>query len=303
MIQHRVDSGIDVSIVIAARNEATHLRAALNSIAQQHDVRHEIIFVDDHSEDDTFRIATEVADMHEKIRVLQSPRRGKCAAFNFGVSVARGRFICLFAGDDIMPHGSLKARLDSVVGAGDEQFVVGLSKIKTMSSDRRYDGHLVPRAVGRGATSGVSPLMSQRVAGIIFPVPEQLPNEDTWMELAVLHMPGWRIVHSDVVCCLWRVHAGNSINYTVPFREFNKKITVRMDALMLFMEKFERELSADQREVLAAKIRLERARRAGQWWRVLAASAPLMDRLRALAATNAFMYEIRKRLYGLLSGW
>lgn len=296
-------SRIDVSVVVAARNEEVHVLEALESIVKQGGLSHEIVFVDDHSEDQTFRIASDLAESCDSIRVFRNPRRGKCAAFNFGVELAHGRFVCIFAGDDIMPPGSLRKRLDAVAKASDTDYVVGLAKLVTMSDEQRYDGHLVPRAPGRGAISGVSPLMNRRALDVIFPVPEQLPNEDTWMQLAVLHMPDWKVIHTDVVCCQWRVHAGNSINYSVSFNVYNQKITIRMDALGLFMEKYGSHLRADQQTLLAAKVELEEARRAGRWWRVLMARAPLVDRLRALSITNPFMYAIRKQFYGLLSGW
>lgn len=293
----------DVSVVVAARNEEKHLREALESLLVQEDVRHEVVFVDDNSTDGTWAIAQALAAEHAHLKIHQNPRQGKCSAFNHGVSLAAGRFVCIFAGDDVMPQGSLGARWQAVKHLPDDTPGVGLSKLRTMSEMPRFDGHLIPKKAGRGALSGVSPLMNRAALDIVFPVPESLPNEDTWMELAVLHLAGWNIVHSDIVCCHWRVHSGNSINMAMPFAEFNRKFTVRMAALKLFQDAFADRLSAEGRRDLAAKVDCEAFRTQGNMMGILKSSAGWVDKLRALSYCNSTMYDVRRRLYGLLSGW
>jgi hypothetical protein len=294
---------VDVSVVIAVRNEELHIESAVGSVLAQTDIALELVIVDDGSSDRTYELVDKISKGDSRVVLYRNPRKGKCSAFNLGVSIARGRFICIFAGDDLMPRGSLSARYAAISESSDEEYVVGLSKLITMSEIRRFDGHLIPRAKNKGALSGVSPLMNRRVAQIIFPTPENLPNEDTWMELAITYMPGWRVVHSDVICCQWRVHSGNSINLTLPFKEFNQRMSIRMDALELFMEKFGAQLTVSDRGILRARIEMERSRRCGDWVRVLRTPVAIVDRLRALSMTNELMYAIRVRLFGLLSGW
>ena len=301
--QRELLKNFEVSVVVAAHNEALHLHEAISSILSQVGLSFELIYVDDNSTDCSLEIAEKISKNDKRLKIFKNKNKGKCSAFNYGVSLTSGRFICIFAGDDIMPEGSLEARYDSVAREPDEKHVVGICKLITMSENRKFDGHLIPRAKGRGALSGVSPLMNRNVAAVIFPTPEILPNEDTWMELALLHMPNWKIVQSDTICCRWRVHSGNSINLTLSFLEFNRRISVRMEALNLFMDKFGSSLDDFQRGTLQAKIEMEKARRRGDWFGVLRSNVNFIDRLRAISYTNATMYVIRARLYGLLSGW
>lgn len=294
---------IDVSVIIAAKNEQIYIESALKSVLDQRGLNFEVLLVDDGSTDSTREIATRVGEQYANFSLFRNPKTGKCSAFNYGVSLAQGRFVCIFAGDDIMPSGSLAARWGAVRDLPDDIPGVGLCKLTTMSEDKRLDGHLVPRKRGRGALSGASPLMNHRAVEKIFPVPEFLPNEDTWMEIAILHYPGWNIVHSDIIGWNWRLHSGNSINLLVAFPEYNKKITARLRAYSLFYEAHRTELDDEGRRTLLAKVECEKSRAAGNMFGVILSSVGMIDKLRALAITNSFLYEIRRRLYGLLSGW
>lgn len=296
-------SPIDVSVVVAVKNEEKYVSSAIESILAQEGLRHEVIVVDDGSTDATFAILSDLQKRYTQLQLARNPRAGKCSAFNHGVALAQGRFTCIFAGDDLMPAGSLAARLAKVSALPDDEPVVGLCKLVTMSEIRRYDGHMVPRAPGRGALSGISPFMNRLALQTIFPVPETLPNEDTWMELAVLHLPSLRVVHSDIIGCQWRVHAGNSINMLVPFPEYNRKITARLKAYSLFLEKHRAALDEPGRRDLEAKVACEQQRSAGSMLGVLRSPVGWVDRLRALSITNSALYNFRRRLYGLFSGW
>jgi glycosyltransferase involved in cell wall biosynthesis len=296
-------SNIDVSVVVAVKNEEIYVESAITSLLNQSGLVHEVIVVDDGSVDATFTILTALAGKYPHLRVARNSKAGKCSAFNFGVTLSTGRFVCIFAGDDLMPEGSLAARFNVVKDYPQDQAVVGLCKLVTMSESKRFDGHLVPRKPGRGALSGVSPLMSQQVLHKIFPVPESLPNEDTWMELAVLHFPDWTVVHSDVIGCAWRVHAGNSINMMVGFTEYNRKITVRLRAYALFLEQHGAALGPNSQAELKGKVKCEGHRIKGEVFGVLRSPVSWVERLRALSITNSMLYGLRRRLYGLLSGW
>lgn len=296
-------STLDVSVVVAVKNEQIFVQSAILSILGQQGLNFELIVVDDGSEDETYNILCGLAAEHPNLRLFRNPKAGKCSAFNYGVSFATGRFTCIYAGDDLMPEGSLAARFSKVSSYGEPDAVVGLCKLITLSEDRKFDGHLVPKRAGQGGLTGVSYMMSKEVVSKIFPVPEVLPNEDTWMELAVTHFVDWKIVHSDIVGCMWRVHSGNSINMLVDFPTYNKKLTPRMAAIGLFYERHSQELSSDSRDGLYQKVKCETSRAKGDVLGILLSKTSLINRLRALSASNSFFYNLRKRLYGLLSGW
>lgn len=291
----------DVSVVIAAKNEQMHVDEAVRSVIEQEGLNVELVFVDDGSTDDTYAIVERVAQTHPNLRLVRNPKAGKCSAFNYGVALAEGRFVAIFAGDDIMPSGSLLHRYEAVKNEPDTTPVVGLCKLQMMSDNPKENGHIVPKAPGVGVLSGVSYLFNRPALAKAFPVPEQFPNEDTFLELAVLHL-GWKQVHADVVGCRWRIHSGNSINLRSSFADFNQKLTKRMKVISVFWDQFCNELTDGNKRAVQAKMQLESARARGDVVGVLSAPLGLKDRLRALAYTNAFFYGVRQRLYGMLSG-
>lgn len=293
----------DVSVVLSVKNEQIFIRSAIESILAQSGLSFEVIVIDDGSTDATHAIVSGMLVDHANLRLLRNPGRGKSAAYNYGVSQAAARFVCLFAGDDLMPQGSLAQRLAAVADRPPQNPVVGLCRLITMSENKRFDGHLVPRKAGRGVLSGVSYLMNAVAVAKFFPVPEDLPNEDTWLEMGVTFFPGLDLVHSDVVGCAWRVHEGNSINMLVGFDDFNHRYTIRMRAYSVFYDRYKDELTEEGRRGLLALIKCEENRKAGNIIGVLLSPIGWVPKLRALSYTNKAIYWVRVRLYRLLSGW
>ena len=292
---------MDVSVVIAARNESRHVLEAIDSVATQSGLEMELVFVDDNSTDDTYAIVEAFAASHPNVRLVRNSKAGKCSAFNYGISLAKGRFVAIFAGDDIMPQGSLAERFSVVKAVSDTHPVVGLCRLQTLSDIPSEDGHVVPKAANTGGYTGVSYLMNRPAVDKIFPVPEDFPNEDTWMELCVRHL-GFDVLHSGAIGCIWRVHAGNSINLRMPFAEFNAKLSKRLAVVSIFFEQFAAEMDQPQKRIVQAKVTLETNRAAGRVFAVMTTPVPLKERLRAAAYTNKWFYDLRRRLYGLLSG-
>lgn len=292
----------EVSVVIAVYNEEIHVEEALRSIATQEGVSVEIIVIDDHSTDSTAEKVSRLAEEFPAIRPVRNPRKGKVSAFNHGISLATGTWTALFAGDDIMPPGTLAERVAYAAAADATRPVLGICRLVTLSAIKSQDGHFIPRDPNKGTYSGLSYLMDRRAAAKLFPIPEELPNEDTWLEIAAHHLD-LNVVHTPVVGAQWRVHSGNSINLLVGFEEFNRRLTPRMAAAALFLERHGDELSPAQRRALEARVRCEDERKKGNMMGILTSGADLVERLRAVSLSGPVMYGIRRRLYGLFSGW
>lgn len=294
---------VNVSIVLAVKNEEIYIKDAILSILSQKEIATELIIVDDNSTDKTYDILNEIQNNFKSIKLYHNSSKGKTSAFNYGVSKSTGDYICLFAGDDIMPEGSLYARWKNSVQYSQGEAIVQLCKLRTLSVDKKLDNILIPRKSGKGAVSGACFMINRKCADIIFPIPECLPNEDTWMELAVTHLDRLNIYHTDTVGCNWRIHENNSINLLVCFEDFNKKITPRMEALRLFYNQYENVLTEKNKESLIEKIKCEDYRRKGDFIAIILSKDHIIGKLRSISIANSFFYNIRKRFYSLFSGW
>lgn len=299
----RINEDIQVSVVLAVKNESRYILEALNSILSQENIRFEVIVVDDNSTDDTANIVQSRLNIDPKLRLLNSPGNGKVAAFNYGVSNANGSFVCLFAGDDIMPANSLSLRYKELTKFSKEQAVAGLSKIKIMSDDKRKDGLIVPKRKGQGSLSGQSPLMSRKTIKLLFPVPENLPNEDTWLEIAFGHTKIIQIIHSDIICCNWRMHQGNSMNMLVPYQEYKDKLVLRRAAYELFLNEFRNKLSMVEKNNLIEMVKAIRCYKNEDIFGLFMTKSNLMWKIRILSTINPFFYRIRKVFYNILTGY
>jgi len=118
----------DFSIVIPAYNEEENVRkGVLESIweyLKKQKYSWEVLVVDDGSDDDTVKLATDFAKRHRGFRVLREPHRGKGGTVVAGMLAAKGRIILFTDMDQATPIDQLekfipkfKEGYDVVVGS------------------------------------------------------------------------------------------------------------------------------------------------------------------------------------------
>jgi len=106
-----------VSIIVACRDVGSYIDAALWSARRQSLSDIEIIVIDDGSTDDTRQKIDQHAAEDPRLRVLDGPGRGPAAARNIGLKAARGQWIAVLDGDDIMHPRRLDLLLASSVAS------------------------------------------------------------------------------------------------------------------------------------------------------------------------------------------
>jgi glycosyltransferase involved in cell wall biosynthesis len=107
--------GCEVSVVIPTRSRWRLLStAALPAALEQMDVDHEVIVVDDGSDDETPTRLAEISN--PRLRVVRNDTaRGVAAARNLGVREARGRWVSFLDDDDLWSPHKLRAQLDAAM--------------------------------------------------------------------------------------------------------------------------------------------------------------------------------------------
>ncbi len=105
-----------VTVVVPVYNSAATLARAVHSVLNQTLAALELLIVDDGSTDNSFAIAREMAAADARVRAVRLPsNRGKPAAMNHAMDLARGRWIAVLDADDRY----LPERLATLIAAGE----------------------------------------------------------------------------------------------------------------------------------------------------------------------------------------
>jgi len=84
---------VEVSVVVAARNEAPRIRHLINDLRNQQFANFEVIIIDDHSEDGTTDVCVAAVAGDGRFKVVQARGIGKKAALTQAIELARGTII------------------------------------------------------------------------------------------------------------------------------------------------------------------------------------------------------------------
>lgn len=124
------------SILIPAYNAQYFLEQTLEScVLQGREYVHEIILIDDHSEDRTIDVAKEFAKSQPDFNfvIATNAKKGACAARNYALSIASGDAIQWLDADDMLGEGKLKRQLSLL--RSNPEFLIA-------SKWRRFSGNL-----------------------------------------------------------------------------------------------------------------------------------------------------------------
>jgi succinoglycan biosynthesis protein ExoO len=105
---------IDVSFLIAVKDAAAYLPAALQCALDQDGVTLEIVVIDDGSSDGSLQIAEQFAARDRRVRPMRNEGAGIAAARNTGLSHAHGDWIAILDADDLMHPARSRRLLDFV---------------------------------------------------------------------------------------------------------------------------------------------------------------------------------------------
>ncbi len=124
-----------LSIIIPARNEAENLQDILDYFNNNlSNVDHEVILINDFSEDATFNKAKELFQNNKNFKVFNNQEKGLGGAINLGIDKATGNKVAIMMADlsdhieDLIKYNDIieKKNVDAVLGS---RFIKG-SKIK-----------------------------------------------------------------------------------------------------------------------------------------------------------------------------
>jgi glycosyltransferase involved in cell wall biosynthesis len=112
-----------VSVLIATYNQKDVVGETLQSVALQSYRNIEIIISDDSSTDGTPEVLREFAARNSNVRLyLQKENLGITKNYNFLASMARGGFVSIFSGDDIMVPSKIERQVEVLRNSVDASY-------------------------------------------------------------------------------------------------------------------------------------------------------------------------------------
>lgn len=113
VVKQNYDPEVEVSIVIAVRNESNNIVNILRQLVNQdyNKKKYEIIIIDDHSTDNTFQLVNQFINeiSNVQIRLIKATGEGKKNAINHGVSLSSKQLIITTDGDCNVKTGWIKS--------------------------------------------------------------------------------------------------------------------------------------------------------------------------------------------------
>ncbi|WP_304247519.1 glycosyltransferase [Fibrobacter succinogenes] len=221
-----------VSVLMASYNHEKYVEAAVRSIMAQKGVAFELIVIDDGSTDSSPEIL-ERLQAELKFSYIHRPNRGLVATMNELVSMARGKYFCSFASDDIMPQGRLEKQSAYLELHPEESLCFGQIVLMDKDGnhgeefDPRYT-HSIPRVtfdeffLGEKEVHGCSEMIRLDFFREYGGYDTEFPFEDFPLWLKFFKICGFISV-LPVNCCYYRQHGNNmSLDNTLMYGTFLK---------------------------------------------------------------------------------
>lgn len=290
-----------ISILLPVHNEGNYVQEAITSVIDQSYRDWELIIVDNGSTDNTREICYEYSQVDSRIKFFKLDVKHKIKAHNFAYEQSIGNIICFFCGDDTLPENSLEERVKFFLkNPGDNIFTTCL--LKTFSKNKKYDNNVFPRNPKLPNYSAGSIMFQKIVAEKIFPIPEVLPNEDTWTQL---HLRSFnRNIHIPKALYNYRIHQNNSYGYDLPFKTKRQKFLKRMYAYDIFYEKYENENIPFIKEYIKSYIEATNIVRETRlpFKLLYISNINIYEKLKFLMYSNKLLFSIRYIFFKLFSG-
>lgn len=225
-----------VSVLVAVYNQTKVVEQTLDSIAAQTYKNIEIIISDDCSTDGTQEILKRIASNNPAIRLfLQQKNLGITRNYNFLAAKANGKYVALFAGDDVMFRVKIDEQVKLLEGNQDASFCHHAVEIIDYVSNEsrrvishRYESgvttiHDVLRNLG---IPGAMTIVYRRDAAKDPVFDLEIPTASDWLQMIHLTMAGRGLYIEKPLCFYRKDIEYNGKDPTRYENDFLKTITV-----------------------------------------------------------------------------
>jgi dolichol-phosphate mannosyltransferase len=153
------ESAIALSVLLPVRNEGINLRVMLKMLHGMVEVTHEVLVVHDTPDDDDIAVVAELGADHANVRAVHNVAGpGVVNAIRTGVREARGRYVLIFAADEVGPVIAIDDMLE-LMDRGCEL----VSCTRYAYGGRRLGGSLIGGILSRAANRAFHRLAGSRL--------------------------------------------------------------------------------------------------------------------------------------------
>jgi glycosyltransferase involved in cell wall biosynthesis len=252
------------SVLCVCWNEEAYLGECLRSVLTQTEGSLELILIDDHSTDGTWALMTAAAAADPRVVAIRNPTKSKVAGFNHAVEQARGRWIHLLGGDDLLDRTCLEQCRKVIEAAGPElsavyhDYTILNKETGAVMASAEHGPWLAEATVEEawrkkyGIGGGFFAIRTDLARGVIWPQPVTWTNEDTALA-AVLKVLG-EVRHLPAPLYFYRL--AEKHYYLVPTLESHRQDQIHYSAGLELLR--ERSPSAWDSLTPAARLEAER---------------------------------------------
>jgi len=291
-----------ISVLMPIFNEEDYIIEAIKSVINQTFKEFELIVIDNGSSDKSVQLIEEkISD--NRVNLVQINEKGKNLAFNKGYEISNGDWIILLAGDDLLPVDSLKSRYREVKNYNPfEKNIFACGKYKSFSNLKKFNNIVVPKNKKKGIFTGGTIIFSKNIANKIFPIPLELPNEDTWIHLFEKYL-GDKLFHISEIVLYYRIHKNNSQSRFVNYSKKSNMMHERKKAYDIFLNNFGKRLSKKNKQNIKFQIKAENYRYNKKILKLIFANGlTLREKIKNIFYSNKLLYKIKIKFFSFFVG-
>lgn len=105
-------SDILLSIIVPIYNAEVYLERLIKSVLSQKIKNYELILINDGSKDNSLTIMNKYST-YKNIKIIDKPNSGVSSTRNFGINIARGKYITFIDSDDYLDLNSIEVMVSS----------------------------------------------------------------------------------------------------------------------------------------------------------------------------------------------
>ena len=120
----------EITIIIPVYNGQEFIENCFNSILNQSYTDYEVIFINNNSEDDSYKILQLLKEKYSFVKVINEHNRGASYARNSGIDNSNGKYICFVDIDDTLEKDYLKILYENLTNTNSDLSMIGINKIE-----------------------------------------------------------------------------------------------------------------------------------------------------------------------------